>query len=370
MSKLHHLAATGQSVWIDSLSRSMLESGELQRQIDQNAVTGVTSNPTIFAQAMLSGTDYDQQLHELVGRDAGTDEIYAALVTRDIRQACDVMLPIYERTDGRDGFVSVEVSPRLAHDEDGTVAEAREWVKRVDRPNLLVKVPATAEGVPAIRRLISEGISINVTLIFSLERYAEVMGAYVTGLAEFSATGGDLRRVASVASFFVSRFDSEVDPRLERIGGEEALALRGQSAVANARVAYLDFLRVFTTDRWLALAGKGARVQRPLWASTSTKNPEYSDILYVETLVAPMTVNTMPESTIVAYQDHGPDYPKIMDLEDMAASHLTLKRLESVGVDYEDVTAVLEREGVEKFTASFDEMIADIERKRQQLRSQ
>jgi transaldolase len=367
MSNLHNLASAGQSVWIDSLSREILDSGELQRQIDTNAVTGVTSNPTIFAKAMLSGTDYDAQLAELVGRDASTDEIYTALVTADIQKACDVMLPVFDRTRGADGFVSVEVAPGLAHDTDGTIAEARDWAKRVDRPNLLVKVPATAAGVPAVRRLISEGISINVTLIFSLDRYEEVMEAYIAGLESYADSGGDVSKVASVASFFVSRVDSEVDGRLDAIGTEAALALRGEAAVANARVAYLRFLRLFSTDRWLALAARGARAQQPLWASTSTKNPAYSDILYVATLVAPTTVNTMPESTIEAYQDHGPTYPDILDLDQMAAADASLAALAEVGIDYDDVTDVLEREGVEKFIASFDEMIADIDRKREAL---
>jgi len=367
MSKLHNLAAVGQSVWIDSLSREILRSGGLARQIEQNAVSGVTSNPTIFAKAMLSGDDYDEQVSELVARDAGTDEIYATLVTTDIQQACDIMLPTYERTGGADGFVSVEVAPTLARDTEGTIAEAREWSKRVNRPNLLVKVPATAEGVPAIRQLISEGISINVTLIFSLARYEEVMEAYIAGIEQYQATGGDASRVASVASFFVSRVDSEVDPRLEAIGTEEALALRGTAAVANAQVAYLRFLRSFTTDRWLALAAGGSRVQQPLWASTSTKNPGYSDTLYVDTLAAPTTVNTMPESTIAAYQDHGPEYPDILDVVQMASANATLAALAAVGIDYEDVTETLEREGVEKFAASFAEMVSDIDRKRQAL---
>ena len=367
MSNLHNLAAVGQSVWIDSLSREILDSGELQRQIDENAVTGVTSNPTIFAKAMLSGSDYDAQLGELVGRNATTDEIYTALVTADIQKACDVMRPVFDRTGGADGFVSVEVAPGLAHDTDGTVAEARDWAKRVNRPNLLVKVPATAAGIPAIRQLIAEGISINVTLIFSLDRYEEVMEAYIAGLESYAGSGGDVAKVASVASFFVSRVDSEVDSRLEAIGTDVALALRGEAAVANAQVAYLRFLRLFSTDRWLALAARGARVQQPLWASTSTKNPDYSDILYVETLVAPTTVNTMPESTIVAYQEHGPSYPDILDIEQMASADATLAALAEVGIDYDDVTAVLEREGVEKFIASFDEMIADIDRKREAL---
>jgi transaldolase len=367
MSNIHNLAAVGQSIWVDSLSRSMIRNGELARQISDNAVTGVTSNPSIFAKAMLSSDDYDAQLTELVGRDATTDEIYTALVTSDIQAACDVMLPVFAERSGKDGFVSVEVSPELAHDTRGTIAEARDWVKRVDRPNLLIKVPATAEGVPAIEALIAEGISVNVTLIFSLARYGEVMDAYITGLERYAHTGGDVSSVASVASFFVSRVDSEVDDRLTEIGSDEALALRGRAAVANARVAYLEFLKVFASDRYQNLAAIGGAVQRPLWASTSTKNPDYADTLYVDTLAAPTTVNTMPESTIDAYQDHGPSYPKVLDIDDMTDGVLVLDRLSAAGIDYDDVTAVLEREGVDKFVDAFREMVDDIERKRQAL---
>ncbi len=367
MSNLHNLAAVGQSIWIDSLSRSIIQSGHLADQLEVNAVTGVTSNPTIFAKAMLSGNNYDEQLAELVGRDASTDEIYTVLVTTDIQAACDVMRSVFDRTGGKDGFVSVEVSPELAPDTDGTVAEARDWVKRVDRPNLLIKVPATAEGVPAVEALIGEGISVNVTLIFSLVRYGEVMEAYLSGLERYADAGGDVSTVASVASFFVSRFDSELDARLEALGTDEALALRGLGAVANARVAYLDFLKVFATARYQKLAKQGAAVQQPLWASTSTKNQAYSDTLYVDTLAGPTTVNTMPESTIAAYQDHGPAYPKVLDIEDMTDGALILARLVDVGVDYDDVTDTLEREGVEKFIVSFREMVADIERKRKAL---
>lgn len=368
MSNLHNLAAVGQSIWIDSLSRELLRSGELAAQIDTNAVTGVTSNPSIFAKAMLSGDDYDAQLGELVGRDATVDEIYTALVTQDIQQACDVMRPVFDQTGSSDGFVSVEVSPELAADTDGTVAEARDWVKRVNRPNLLIKVPATVQGIVAVEALIAEGISVNVTLIFSLDRYRSVMEAYIAGLERFGQAGGDISTVASVASFFVSRLDSEVDGRLDAIGSDQALALRGLAAVANARVAYLHFLRAFSTDRWLRLAIDGGRVQQPLWASTSTKNPDYSDTLYVDTLAAPTTVNTMPESTIAAYQDHGPSHPQVLDIEDMNDGVAVLGRLAEAGIDYADVTDTLEREGVDKFVASFREMIADIERKRQVLK--
>jgi transaldolase len=367
MSNLHNLASVGQSIWIDSLSRELIHSGALAAEIDSNAVSGVTSNPSIFAKAMLSGQDYDPQLEDLVGRDASVDEIYTALVTQDIQDACDVMLPVFDRTTGNDGFVSVEVSPELAPDTDGTIAEARDWVKRVNRPNLLIKVPATAEGIPAIEALTAEGISVNVTLIFSLDRYQAVMDAYIGGLERFQQAGGDVAQVASVASFFVSRVDGEVDARLEAIGTDEALELRGTAAVANARVAYLQFLQTFSSGRWLELSVDGARVQQPLWASTSTKNPAYPDTLYVDTLAAPTSVNTMPESTIAAYQDHGPAFPKVLDIEDMNDGVAALNRLAEVGIDYADVTDTLEREGVDKFIVSFREMVEDIGRKKDAL---
>ncbi|HDH27011.1 MAG TPA: transaldolase, partial [Actinobacteria bacterium] len=272
-----------------------------------------------------------------------------------------------DRTDGVDGYVSVEVSPDLAHDTAATVAEAREWVKRVDRPNLLIKVPATAEGIPAVRELIAEGISVNVTLIFALDRYGEVMEAYQSGLEGFAAIGGDVSHVASVASFFVSRVDTEVDKRLENIRTDDALALRGKAAVANARAAYGAFLEILSGDRWDALAAKGARIQRPLWASTSTKNAAYSDVMYVEDLVAPDTVNTIPISTIEAYQDHGSPDPKVFTSTDIAAAVETLDRLASVGIDYDDVVQVLEDEGVGKFADAYHRLLASIDEKRAAL---
>ena len=362
-SRLRALGALGQSVWLDSISREMLRSGELERFVE-TGITGITSNPTIFAKAMLSGDSYDAQIDELVSHDAGVDEIYTALVTRDIRRACDVMAPTHRRSGGLDGFVSVEVSPELAHEAEATVAEARDWVKRVDRPNLLIKIPATRPGLTAIEAAIAEGISVNVTLIFSLERYLAVIDAYMSGLERFRAAGGNPASVNSVASFFVSRFDTEVDKRLGRIGTTEAGALEGRTAVANARVAYLEFLRAFSSDRWYRLRRRGANVQKPLWASTSTKNPAYSKTLYIDTLVAPETVNTLPESAIAAYQDHGPDTPEGLGINQLADGVLVLEDLEAVGVDYDDVTAKLERDGVSSFAASFREMVGDIERKR------
>ena len=362
-SRLVALGAPGQSVWLDSISREMLRSGELERYVEAG-ISGITSNPTIFAQAMLSGDSYDAQIDELVAHDADVDEIYTALVTRDIRQACDVMAPTHRHSGGLDGFVSVEVSPELAHEAEATVAEARDWVKRVDRPNLLIKIPATRVGLTAIEAAIAEGISVNVTLIFSLERYLAVIDAYMSGLERFRESGGNPASVNSVASFFVSRFDTEVDKRLARIGTPEAGALAGRTAVANARVAYLEFLRAFSSDRWFRLRRVGANVQKPLWASTSTKNPAYSDTLYIDTLVAPETVNTLPESAIAAYQDHGPDTPEVLGINQMADGVMVLEDLDAVGVDYGDVAAKLERDGVSSFAGSFRDMVNDIERKR------
>lgn len=359
-SPLHRLRTAGVSPWSDQISREMLDSGELERRIDEDAITGVTSNPSIFAKAIVGSDDYDADVAEMKGRGASTTEIISTLMGNDIQRGCDALRDVYERTDGRDGFVSVEVTPTLAHDTEATVAEAREWVKRIDRPNLLVKVPATEAGLPAIRRLIGEGISINVTLIFSLERYRQVMAAYLDGIETYIDQGGDPARVASVASFFVSRMDSEVDDRLEAIGTPEAMDLRGRTAIANARLAYRAFLDTFAGERWQGLVSGGARIQRPLWASTSTKNPDYRDTLYVEELVAPRTVNTMPLETIDSYQEHGPE-PVAFGPEEMAEAQTVIDQMGRVGVDYDDVMEVLEREGVDKFIASWEELVADVD---------
>ncbi|HSM45221.1 MAG TPA: transaldolase, partial [Acidimicrobiia bacterium] len=359
-SPLHRLRTAGVSPWSDQISREMLDSGELERRIQEDAITGVTSNPSIFAKAIVGSDDYDTDVAEMKGRGASTTEIISTLMGDDIQRGCDALRDVYERTDGRDGFVSVEVTPTLAHDTEATVAEAREWVKRIDRPNLLVKVPATEAGLPAIRRLIGEGISINVTLIFSLERYRQVMAAYLDGIETYIDQGGDPARVASVASFFVSRMDSEVDDRLEAIGTPEAMDLRGRTAIANARLAYRAFLDTFAGERWQGLVSGGARIQRPLWASTSTKNPDYRDTLYVEELVAPRTVNTMPLETIDAYQEHGPE-PVAFGPEEMAEAQTVIDQMGRVGVDYDDVMEVLEREGVDKFIASWEELVTDVD---------
>jgi len=361
ISNLHGLTAAGVSVWSDQISKQMLESGELARRIEKDAVTGVTSNPTIFANAIGGSNDYTSQLHELKSAGMPTAEIAKNLMAGDITRACEVLASVYTATGGRDGFVSVEVSPTLANDTDATIAEARDWVKQIDRDNLLVKVPATADGIPAIRALVGEGVSVNVTLIFSLERYRQVMDAYLEGLEDLHRIGGDLSSVFSVASFFVSRFDSEVDKRLEEVDGNDAHDLKGKLAVANARVAYGLFLETFSTSRFETLSDQGARPQKPLWASTSTKNPAYSDLLYVESLVANDTVNTMPLDTIDAYQDHGDESPSSFDAVDIVRATDDLEKLEAVGISYDDVVDTLEREGVEKFTASWLELLDQVE---------
>jgi transaldolase len=360
-SNLHGLQAAGVSVWSDQISRAMLDTGALAQRLEEDAVTGVTSNPTIFAGAIGNSADYDEQLHDLKSAGTATEEIVKSLMADDITRACDILSSVYFSTDGRDGFVSVEVSPTLASDTDATVAEARDWVKQINRPNLLVKVPATAEGIPAIRRLIGEGISVNVTLIFSLARYLEVMDAYMSGLEDFADVGGDLSKVASVASFFVSRFDTEVDRRLDQLASSRARSLLGETAVANARVAYGHYLDRFGSDRFDMLASQGARAQKPLWASTSTKNPAYSDLLYVENLVATNSVNTMPIDTIEAYQDHGGHDPEPFSEADIDGARETLRALSEAGVDYDDVVETLEVEGVDKFVSSWMELLQGVE---------
>lgn len=361
ISNIHGLAGAGVSVWSDQISKQMLDSGELARRIEDDAVTGVTSNPTIFAAAIGGSDDYTTQLLDLKSGGASTEEVAKTLMAGDLTRACDVLSSVYTATGGRDGFVSVEVSPTLARDTEATIAEARDWVKQIDRENLLVKVPATAEGVPAIRALIGEGISVNVTLVFSLERYGQVINAYMQGLEDLLDVGGDLSSVFSVASFFVSRFDTEADKRLDAIGSNDADDLKGELAVANARAAYGLFLESFSDGRFGALSDQGGRPQKPLWASTSTKNPAYSDLLYVEGLVANDTVNTMPLDTIDAYQDHGDPEPSSFDAVDIVRANDMLDRMGAVGVSYDEVVQTLEREGVEKFTASWLELLDRVE---------
>ena len=349
--RLHDLLEAGQSPWLDNLRRDWLTGGELARWVD-DGIRGLTSNPSIFANAIAAGTAYDEQFADLIGGGSSVLDAYWDLVAHDIEGALALLRPGYDASDGVDGFVSVEVAPDLARDAAGTVDMARALHQRLDAPNLYVKIPGTAEGLEPIRTMIAEGRSINVTLIFSLERYAGVMEAYLAGL---EAAEGDLSRISSVASFFISRVDTEVDRRLDEIGTPEALALKGKTAVAQGQVAYQRFLETFRGARWDALAARGAKVQRPLWASTSTKDPAYPDTLYVDELVGPHTVNTMPEATIEAFLDHG-TVSRTVDA-DPAEAQGVLDQVTAVGVDLDDVAEVLEEQGVAAFAKAFDELI-------------
>jgi transaldolase len=360
-SNLHTLSEHGQSIWIDYLSRDMLEEGELARMMSEDAVVGVTSNPTIFQKAISQGERYDEQLKELLETETDPKEIFLQLSARDIEAALDLLAPVHEQT-GYDGFVSWEVDPNLAYHRESTFDEAMRLHAWLDRPNLYVKIPATKPGLGAIEDCVAHGKNINVTLIFSLQRYAEVAEAYLRGLERLVAAGGDPKNVYSVASFFVSRVDTEADKRLEAIGSKQALELRGKLAVANARLAYEHYESAFSGPRWDFLAGKGANPQRCLWASTSTKNPEYSDVLYVEELIGPHTVNTMPEETIRAFQDHGEIRGDTVTKGRKKARAL-LEQLADVGVDYDDVTKTLELEGVQKFADSFKELLDGVRSK-------
>jgi transaldolase len=350
------------SVWLDDISRDRLRTGNLQMLIDDLHVVGVTSNPTIFAKSLSSGDAYDQQIADLKARGVTVGEASRMITTYDIRWACDVFRPVYDRTGGLDGRVSLEVDPRLAHETEKTIAEARALWWMVDRPNLLIKIPATLEGLPAITRCIAEGISINVTLIFALERYGQVIDAYMDGLEQAAAAGHDLSQIRSVASFFVSRVDTEVDQRLDKLGSPEAEAMRGTAAVANARLAYELFERRTATDRWRALSSQGANVQRPLWASTSVKDPSFGDTKYVVELVVADTVNTMPESTIRATADHGKLLGDTVH-GTYEASRQVFADLAALGIEYDDVVNVLEVEGVQKFEASWNELLDTIKTK-------
>jgi transaldolase len=364
-SNLQKLSALGQSVWLDYLSREILQTGELERMMREDAVVGVTSNPTIFQKAIAEGDRYDDQLREVL--DSGeTDpkEIFLKLSSNDVADACELLRKVWDKGRGLDGYVSWEVDPTLAYDRDATVAEAKRLHEWIDRPNLYVKIPATEPGVAAIEDMVAAGKNINVTLIFSLQRHKEVMEAYVRGLERLVESGGDPATVHSVASFFVSRVDTEADKRLDAIGGDAA-KLKGKLAVANAKLAYQNYLETFSGARWEALEQKGAAKQRCLWASTSTKNPEYRDVLYVEELIGPDTVNTMPEETIEAFQDHGEVAETLM--RDIDAAHKLFDDLRAAGIDYDDVTDTLEREGVQKFTDSLDELKQRIQSKSGEL---
>jgi transaldolase len=364
MTRLEQLfSEQGQSPWLDNLKRGYLTSGELQRFIDEG-IRGITSNPTIFQKAIAGHAEYDDQFRSLMEHHESVDAAYWDLVIDDVEHALDLLRPLYDESAGGDGFVSIEVSPTLAHDTEGTMASARDLAGRINRPNLLVKIPATPEGIPAIQQMTAEGRSINITLIFSIDRYAEVIEAYLSGL---EACDGDLSRVHSVASFFVSRVDTEVDRRLQKIGTDEAMALRGKAAIAQAKLAYELFSQRFRGERWDALCDQGARVQRPLWASTSTKNPAYPDTLYIDNLIGPDTVNTMPDATIDAFERRGTVACTVN--RDVDQAHQVMDDLARVGVDMADVSRVLEEEGVASFTKSFDELMGSLNDKAAELTS-
>jgi len=356
---LAELSAAGVAVWLDDLSRERLRSGNLADLIDSRHLVGVTTNPTIFQKALEKGDAYDEQVRDLALRGVDIGEAVRSITTADVREACDVLRPVYDRTDGVDGRVSIEVDPRIAHEADRTLAEAKALWWLVDRPNLYIKIPATQDGLPAITKALALGISVNVTLIFSLQRYDAVMEAFLDGLEAARENGHDLTTIGSVASFFVSRVDSEIDQRLDKVGSEEAKALRGVAAIANARLAYAHYEKVFGSERWQALADAGAHPQRPLWASTGVKDPQYDDTQYVVELVAPGTVNTMPQATLDAVFDHGQIRgDTVTNAYDDAQG--VLDRLAELGVDYDDVVQVLEQEGVTKFEDSWRELIESV----------
>jgi transaldolase len=361
---LKQLSDHGQSVWIDFLSRPFVQDGDLEGLV-REGVVGVTSNPTIFQGAIAEGDAYDEQLREVLKSETEPKEVFLALAVQDIQAACDILRPTWDKAgeNARDGWVSLEVDPNLAHDTQGTIDEARRLSELVDRPNLFVKIPATKQGLPAIEESIAAGIPINVTLIFSLERHREVAEAYVRGVQRLADSGGDLTRMASVASFFVSRVDTEADRRLDELGGHDEL--KGTLAIANAKLAYETYEEVFAGEQWKALRAQGASAQRCLWASTSTKNPDYRDVIYVEELIGPDTVNTMPRETVEAFLDHGRVRESLT--EDVDGARRTLQAFEEAGIGYDDVVETLEREGVEKFAKSFQQLFSDVESKRDQM---
>ena len=357
--RLDDLSAAGVSIWLDDLSRERLQSGNLRELIEEWNVVGVTTNPTIFAAALAHGEAYDQQVRELASRGASVTDAVQEITVADVQQACDLFSGVWETTNGIDGRVSLEVDPGLARDTEATVAQARQLWKAVDRPNLLVKIPATEQGIPAITRVLAEGISVNVTLIFSVQRYRAVLTAYLDGLEQAAANGHTLAHIASVASFFVSRVDTEIDTRLHGIGTDDALALRGKAAIANCRLAYAAFGEVFCEPRWQRLLDHGARMQRPLWASTGVKNPDYPDTLYITGLVVSGTVNTMPEKTLKAFAEHGEVHGDQVSATATEAQQV-FGELERVGLDLRDVFLTLENEGVDKFHASWDELTSTV----------
>jgi len=358
--RLKALAEAGVSIWLDDLSRERINSGNLAELVKDSSVVGVTTNPTIFASALAQGEQYDEQMKELAALDSDVNDAIKALTTDDVRNACDIFAATYTASSGFDGRVSIEVEPGLAMDTEGTTAQAADLYKIVDRPNVLIKIPATKPGLPAITSTIAEGVSVNVTLIFALERYRAVIDAYLTGLEQAAANGHDLSQIHSVASFFVSRVDSEVDKRLTAIGTDEALALKSKAALANARLAYALFEEEFSSERFAALEAKGAKRQRPLWASTGVKDPDLPDTMYVTELVVANTVNTMPEKTMKAFADHGElQGDRVSGTEGEAQQ--VFDDLAAVGIDFDDVVDVLEREGVEKFDASWAELVETVQ---------
>ncbi|RPF32629.1 transaldolase [Streptomyces sp. TLI_185] len=363
---LQRLSEEGVAIWLDDLSRKRITSGNLAELIDQQHVVGVTTNPTIFQKAISSGDGYEQQLEDLAARKVTVEEAVRMITTADVRDAADILRPVFDATDGQDGRVSIEVDPRLAHNTKATVAEAKQLAWLVDRPNTLIKIPATKAGLPAITEVIGLGISVNVTLIFSLERYREVMDAYLSGLEKAKERGLDLSLIRSVASFFVSRVDTEIDQRLDALGTDDAKALRGKSAVANARLAYQAYEEVFSSDRWSKLENAGARKQRPLWASTGVKDPAYKPTLYVDDLVAPNTVNTMPEATLQATEEHGSITGNAV-AGTYEQARADLDAVEKLGISYDDVVQVLEDEGVEKFEASWNDLLKSTEAELERL---
>ena len=364
MNPLKELAGQGQSVWLDYISRDLLRSGELKRLVEEDGIRGVTSNPTIFEKAIAHSADYDETLRVLLSNDsnAAVQKLYEPLVIEDIQMAADVLRPVYDETDAADGYVSLEVSPHLARDTEGTIREAKRLRAAVDRPNVMIKVPATPEGIPAVETLIADGVNVNITLMFSMAHYEAVVGAYIKGLARCAKPA----KIASVASFFVSRVDTMVDRALESLGTAQALSLLGKIAVANSKMVYNRFLQIFHGEGFAALRQRGGRVQRPLWASTGTKNPKYSDVLYVENLIGPETVNTLPPETLKAFKDHG----KIIEdavrdnLDDAAA---VLGRLKAIGIDLNATAEKLQVDGVAAFAASFDQLMAALEKKRKSM---
>jgi transaldolase len=357
---LKRLSEEGVAIWLDDLSRKRITSGNLAELIDQQHVVGVTTNPTIFQKAISSGDGYEQQLADLAARKVTVEEAVRMITAADVRDAADILRPVFDATQGQDGRVSIEVDPRLAHNTRATVAEAKQLAWLVDRPNTLIKIPATKAGLPAITETIGNGISVNVTLIFSLERYREVMDAYLAGLEKAKERGLDLSKIHSVASFFVSRVDTEIDKRLDALGTPEAKALRGRAAIANARLAYQAYEEVFSSDRWAALDKAQATKQRPLWASTGVKDPAYKDTMYVDELVAPNTVNTMPEATLLATEDHGEIAGNAV-AGTYEQARAELDAAEKLGISYDDVVQLLEDEGVEKFEASWNDLLKSTE---------